>query len=124
MKQLTKYILIGAIRGADELAKDVREAIAKELERLWASEDKRGYALMGSGNYMLDCAKGANGYPALIVSLATEEQKKGRVVGDTRKNEPGRMIQPEDMVVYLEFKSLAGLAALEQQLSFLREEQF
>ncbi len=124
MKQLTKHILINAIKGTNELTKDIREAIAKELERLWASEDKRGYALMGSGNYMLDCAKGANGYPALIVSLATEEQKKGRVVGDTRKNEPGRMIQPEDMVVYLEFKSLAGLAALEQQLSFLREEQF
>lgn len=124
MKQLTKHILINAIKGTNELTKDIREAIAKELERLWASEDKRGYALMGSGNYMLDCAKGAKGYPALIVSLATEEQKKGRVVGDTRKNEPGRMIQPEDMVVYLEFKSLAGLAALEQQLSFLREEQF
>ena len=88
------------------------------------SEKTLGYALLGSGQYLLDCSKVANGYPALIVSLATEEQKKGRVVGDTRVNEPGRMIQPEDIVVCFEFQTLAGLEALEQQLRFLREEFF
>lgn len=83
----------------------------------------RGYALLGIGQYLLNHT--APDEPAeLILSIATEAEKVGRVVGDTRDNVPGAMIQPEVIAVRIGFENVAGLDALEQQLRFLREEHF
>jgi hypothetical protein len=86
--------------------------------------DFRGYARMGIGAYLLNCSN--VGEPAeLIISLATEEEKAGRVVGDLRENPPdAKPIQPEAMAVRLRFENVAGLDALEQQLRLLRAEHF
>lgn len=83
----------------------------------------RGYARLGTGQYILN--NSAPHDPAeLIISVATEQEKVGRVVGDSRDNPPGKVLQPEAMAVRLRFATVAGLDALEQQLRFLREEHF
>lgn len=85
--------------------------------------DYRGYARLGIGAYLLNCTPA--GEPAeLVISLATEEEKAGRVVGDLRVNPDPQPIQPEVMAVRLRFENVAGLDALEQQLRLLREEHF
>lgn len=86
--------------------------------------DYRGYAALGTGQYLLDISGDAN--PAeLIIHIATGEEKDGRTVGDLRdKSNPGEMIQPEKMAVRLAFFTVAGLDALEQQLRILRETHF
>lgn len=85
--------------------------------------DYRGYANLGTGQYLLNIS-GADEPPELIISIASDEEKAGRTVGDLRDNQPGTVIQPEQMAVRLRFASEAGLAALEQQLRILREERF
>jgi hypothetical protein len=83
----------------------------------------RGYAKLGIGAYLLNHS--AEGQPAeLAISLATEAEKSGRVVGDERDNEPGAEMPAERMAVRLEFASVAGLDALEQQLRHLRRVHF
>lgn len=83
----------------------------------------RGYAELGAGQYLLN--NSAKGEPVeLIISIATEEEKAGRVVGDHRDNPDGHILQPEAMAVRLRFASVAGLDALESQLRMLREEHF
>jgi hypothetical protein len=84
----------------------------------------RGYAALGTGQYILDISADAN--PAeLIIHVATEEEKEGRTVGDLRdKPNPGNEIPPEKMAVRLAFFTVAGLDALEQQLRILRETHF
>lgn len=109
---------------------EVEIMIAKELTPAPAPAgwvmvpDYRGYAALGTGQYLLDISGDAN--PAeLIIHIATGEEKDGRTVGDLRdKSNPGEMIQPEKMAVRLAFFTVAGLDALEQQLRILRETHF
>jgi len=83
----------------------------------------RGYAHLGIGAYLINHS--AAGNPAeLVISIATEEEKAGRVVGDERPNPDGNEIQPEVIAVRLRFENVAGLDALEQQLRHLRAEHF
>jgi hypothetical protein len=82
----------------------------------------RGYAHLGIGEYLLN---NSLGYPAeLMISIATAQDKAGRIVGDVGYNAVGSMVQPEDMAVRIRFENEAGLNALEQQLRFLREGHF
>lgn len=83
----------------------------------------RGYAHLGIGAYVINHSA-AGEPPELAISIATEAQKAGRIVGDTRDNEPGALVQPKDIAVRLRFENVAGLDALEQQLRFVRSEHF
>jgi len=83
----------------------------------------RGYAVLGIGEYLLNHS--AAGQPAeLVISLASDEDKAGRAVGEERNNAPGGLIQPEQMVVRLRFENSAGLDALESQLRHVRAVHF
>ncbi len=83
----------------------------------------RGYAHLGIGAYLINHS--AAGNPAeLVISIATEQEKAGRVVGDERPNPDGYEIQPEAIAVRLRFENVAGLDALEQRLRYLRAEHF
>lgn len=83
----------------------------------------RGYAHLGTGNYLIDHSAVSD--PAeLVISIATDEEKAGRAVGEDRDNPPGKHIQPEDMAVRIRFENAAGLDALEKQLRYLREVHF
>lgn len=83
----------------------------------------RGYAHLGTGQYLLNHS--AADEPAeLVISIATDEQKAGREVGDDRGNPADAPIQPEVMAVRLRFENVAGLDALEKQLRYLRAEHF
>ena len=87
--------------------------------------DFRGYAALGTGQYLLNACPATEDLPAeLVISIATEEEKAGRVIGDLKDVEPGTEIDPSSMAVRLAFFSVAGLDALEQQLRILREESF
>jgi len=83
----------------------------------------RGYAHLGIGAYLINHSA-VGSPPELIISLATEEEKAGRVVGGDGPNPDGAEIQPEVMAVRLRFENVAGLDALEKQLRYLREEHF
>lgn len=85
--------------------------------------DYRGYANLGTGQYLLNISN-ADDPPELIISIASESEKAGRTVGDLQDNQPGTVIEPEQMAVRLGFATEAGLAALEQHLRILREERF
>jgi hypothetical protein len=81
----------------------------------------RGYANLGTGQYVLNHSKA--GEPMeFVISVATDAEKAGRVVGDERDNAPDALLQPEAMAVRIAFASLAGLEALENQLSKMRLE--
>lgn len=92
----------------------------------WAHEDApayRGYARLGLGQYVLNhsCA----GDPAeFVASIATEAEKEGRTVGDSRDNVPGAQLLPEAMAVRIRFENVAGLNAMEHQLRLLRAVHF
>ena len=87
--------------------------------------DFRGYAALGTGQYLLNACPATEVLPAeLVISIATEEEKAGRVIGDLKDVEPGTEIDPSSMAVRLAFFSVSGLDALEQQLRILREESF
>ena len=83
----------------------------------------RGYALMGAGRYLLNCAC-TDGVPELVISIATDDDKAGRSVGDVQDNPDGKVIHPEEIAVRIGFFSERGLFALEQQLRLLRAEYF
>lgn len=91
-------------------------------------EQFRGYALLGSGKYMLNHSD--DFHPELgaelIITLATEKDKEGnRQIGETRDNPDHRQpIQPEDMVVRIGFLNERGLFALENQLAEIRKQFF
>lgn len=82
----------------------------------------RGYALMGAGAYLLNVCDGDENGPELVFRIATEAEKVGRTVGDLGDVVKGAEIPLETVAIRLQFKSLAGLDALEQQLAFVREE--
>ena len=84
---------------------------------------ERGYAHLGIGAYLINHS-GAGEVPELVISLATDADKVGRVVGESRINEPGALIHADEMVVRLRFESERGLFALEYQLRCLRELHF
>ena len=87
--------------------------------------DFRGYAALGTGQYLLNACPATEDLPAeLVISIATEEEKAGRVIGDLKDVEPGTEIDLSSMAVRLAFFSVSGLDALEQQLRILREESF
>lgn len=88
----------------------------------------RGYALLGSGNYLLNHSD--DFHPELgvelIITLATEQDKEGgRQIGETRDNprhlEP---IRAEDMIIRIGFINESGLVALENQLAAIRKQFF
>ena len=92
------------------------------------AEECRGYALLGTGQY---CIKHTPDFQPelgaeLIITLATDEDKSGnRQVGESRDNpEPGRPIQPEEIVIRIGFLSERGLFALEDQLAWIRRLHF
>lgn len=83
----------------------------------------RGYANLGTGQYLMNHS--AAGNPAeFVISVATEAEKAGRVVGDEMPNAPGNTIQPEVMAVRIGFANVAGLDAMEARLRHLRAEHF
>jgi hypothetical protein len=83
----------------------------------------RGYAHLGTGQYLINHS--AIGEPAaLVISIATEEEKAGRKVGEDMPNPADKPIQPEDMAVLLRFENAAGLDALEKRLQLLRADHF
>jgi hypothetical protein len=85
--------------------------------------DYRGYANLGTGQYALNNSDA--GEPAeLIISIATEEEKQGRQIGDSIPNLAGAIIQPEQMAIRIRFHSVQGLEALEKQLAAVRAEHF
>lgn len=83
----------------------------------------RGYAHLGTGNYLIDHTQPGDA-PEVVISIATEADKAGRSVGEDRDNPPGKQIQPDDIAVRVRFESAAGLDALEKQLRYLREVHF
>ena len=116
---------------ADQMRAYARAAIAAQTapadavppEGLVLAPHYRGYARLGIGAYLLNHS--AAGRPAeLVISVATEEDKAGRVVGDERENPHGNEIQPEVIAVRLRFEAVAGLDALEQRLRYLRAAHF
>lgn len=87
--------------------------------------DFRGYAAMGTAQYLLyACPATKDLPPELVIVPATEEEKAGRIIGDLKECEPGLTIPPERIAIRIAFFSVDGLDALEQQLRILREESF
>ncbi len=85
----------------------------------------RGYACLGAGFYVINVSDNTDGNPAeLIISIASEEEKAGRAVGERRENPVGHVIYPEQMAVRLRFLSVEALDALEGVLRDLRCEFF
>lgn len=85
--------------------------------------DFRGYAKLGIGEYLVNHSATGN-EPELVISVATDEEKAGRVVGDDRDNPPGTLLPAERMAVRIAFANEAGLAVLEKQIAYLREAHF
>jgi hypothetical protein len=88
----------------------------------------KGYALLGTGNYVIqhsaefDPELGAE----LFITLATDEDREGgRQIGESRATRnPNQPVYPEDMVLRIGFLSERALFALEDQLRTIRELHF
>jgi hypothetical protein len=108
--------------GRAQLAERVAVLEAAQVpEGMVIAPHYRGYANLGTGQYVLNHSKA--GEPMeFVISVATDAEKAGRVVGDERDNAPDALLQPEAMAVRIAFASLAGLEALENQLSKMRLE--
>jgi hypothetical protein len=124
---LTKVDALTAERDELEASNRIR---GDELARLRAQEPGcviaphfRGYAHLGIGAYLLNNSA-VGDPPELVISIASDEDKADRNVGDSKDNLPNTVIEPEQMAVRLRFESAAGLDALEQQLRLLREAHF
>jgi hypothetical protein len=84
--------------------------------------DYRGYANLGTGQYLLNHSADA---PAeLIISIATEADKVGRSVGDEHENAPDTVIPVEALAVRIRFSTVAGLDGLEKHLHYVRAVHF
>ena len=129
----------GAIEAAYSVAVNAID-ICAEVERLAAQAAPtdtemvlvppwKGYALLGTGNYILN-SSAAPPDPKLgaefFITFATDADKSGnRQVGETRANDPNAApVQPEEMVLRIGFLTPQALCALEGQLRVLREENF
>lgn len=96
---------------------------AEAPEGLVIAPHYRGYAELGKGQYLINHSDSSQ--PAeIVISVATEQEKSGRIVGDERDNPPGTLLQPDAMAVRIRFDSVAGLDALENQLRKLRADHF
>lgn len=85
--------------------------------------DYRGYAHLGTGQYVLNTTDKPD--PAeVIISIATEADKAGRTIGERRDNPAHSVIQPEEMCVRIRFENERGLFALEDQLADIRKQYF
>ena len=89
----------------------------------------KGYALFGTGQYVLnhtaapmDPELGAE----ILVTLATDKDREGdRKIGESRDTDPNAPpIQPQDMVIRMGFLCPEAIDALEDQLILLRRENF
>lgn len=89
----------------------------------------KGYALLGSRQYLLNHSK-ATPDPVLgaefFITLATDADKSGdRQVGESRDiPNGGKEVQSDEMVLRIGFLTPQALDALEGQLSLLRKENF
>ena len=100
-------------------------AAEQRAEAMGVAASFRGYAALGTGQYLLCACPRTNELPPeLVISVATSEERAGRTIGDLRDTTPGKVINPEVIAVRIAFFSVAGLDALEQQLRILREESF
>lgn len=87
--------------------------------------DWKGYALLGSGRYLINHA--ANYDPELgaelIITLATEKDREGgRKIGESRPNaEDSPPVQPDEMVIRIGFLNGDALFVLEDQLADVRK---
>lgn len=100
-----------------------QQAAQGEPDGMVPAPHYRGYAVLGIGEYLINHTPA--GDPAeLVISIASDADKDGRVVGDERDNLPGAMIQPEQMAVRVRFENVAGLDALEGQLRYVRGVHF
>jgi len=138
-------MLVGALDDSCEEATSLPfleavTALRAEVERLAAQAAPtdtemvlvppwKGYALLGTGNYILN-SSAAPPDPKLgaefFITFATDADKSGnRQVGETRANDPNAApVQPEEMVLRIGFLTPQALCALEGQLRVLREENF
>ena len=101
-----------------------RDALkAQEYPPAW-----RGYALLGSGNYVINHSRDFDNDlgAELIITFATEADRAGnRQIGESRMNPTDvPPIQAKDMVIRIGFLSERGLFALEEQLQFIRDTHF
>lgn len=115
--------LIALAERATQPAQDQVAAVRAVPEGYVIAPHYRGYAHLGLGQYLINHSR-AGDDAELAISIATEAQKAGRVVGDLRDNEPGEQVMPEDIAVRIRFENVAGLDALQQQLRLLREVHF
>lgn len=107
----------------DALVQNAVVALCGLYPKTASVPDYRGYANLGTGQYRIDHSKeGADA--ELVISIASEEDKAGRAIGEDRDNPDGMEIQPESMAVRLRFANEAGLDALESQLAYLRQVHF
>jgi len=106
-----------------ELVRRLRAAAAPIPDGMALAPEYRGYAHLGMGLYVINHSA-AGEAPELAISIATDAEKAGRVVGDERDNVPGALVMPEDIAVRMCFANVAGLDALEGQLRKLRAVHF
>ncbi|MFZ3286589.1 MAG: hypothetical protein WA191_07035 [Telluria sp.] len=119
------YYRIGhrdARHGAAELVAAAEGAPVGAPEGHALAPHYRGYAHLGTGQYVMNHS--AESPAEFIISVATEAEKAGRVVGDERDNAPCEMLHPEAMCVRIRFENVAGLDAMEKQLKYLRAAHF
>ena len=114
----------GSQHGADDAQRWLAMYSAAEApEALVIAPHYRGYAELGKGQYLINHSESSQ--PAeLVISVATEQEKSGRIVGDERENPPGTLLQPNAMAVRIRFDSVVGLDTLEGQLRKLRAVHF
>lgn len=130
LREALKGVIRVADRKTDEfdaahaaLAATATQASAEQPAGYVRAPHYRGYANLGTGQYLLNHSRSGE-VVSLVISVATDEEKAGRVVGDERANPTHVMLQPEAMAVRIDFTTVAGLDALENQLRKLRAEHF
>jgi hypothetical protein len=119
------YELLSKLAGVDTSDTNLRDHpdAWSAFEGLHLVPTYRGYANLGTGQYLMNVSAIGDS-PELIISIASEEEKAGRRVGEDLPNKVGQLIYPEQMAVRLRFSSVDGLAVLERKLSELRDDHF
>jgi hypothetical protein len=120
--------LVDELQGSALILKDAQQVQPERALLKTRAEECRGYALLGTGQYCINHT--LDFHPELgaelIITLSTDADKSdNRQVGESRDNpEPGKPIQPEEMVIRIGFLSERGLFALEDQLAWIRRLHF
>lgn len=119
------YELLSKLAGVDTSDINLRDHpdAWEAFEGVHVVPTYRGYANLGTGQYLLNVSA-IGDEPELIISIASEEEKAGRKVGEDLPNAVGKVVYPEQMAVRLRFSSVDGLAVLERKLSELRYDHF